>query len=223
MGMSHPCPAQVLALAMRPLVDAPIASKNKFHKFRATGGLPFDAVPVLFDVDAGDALDVDAVCRRLEAGDAVAESAAICQHLARRFHLDGADEAERTAAGAVASAVAAARGALVTARFGDDPDKALVAFALGPLKRLLARLERLLGRRARPAFVAGGPTPTYADAVVLGAAKESEIPNFKGSHLGHFPLVLADFWTSDHLSERSRSMDAVFGTRARGTLTLKRR
>ena len=157
----------VLALAMRPLVDAPIASKNKFHKFRATGGLPFDAVPVLFDVDAGDALDADAVCRRLEAGDAVAESAAICQHLARRFHLDGADEAERTAAGAVASAVAAARGALVTARFGDDPDKALVAFALGPLKRLLARLERLLGRRARPAFVAGGPTPTYADALVL--------------------------------------------------------
>ena len=39
------------------------------------------------------------------------------------------------------------------------------------------------------------------------AAKESEIPNFKGSYLGHFPLVSADFWTSDHLSERSRSMD----------------
>ena len=55
------------------------------------------------------------------------------------------------------------------------------------------------------------------------AAKESEIPNFKGSDLGRFPLVSADFWTSDHLSERSRSMDAFSGTRARGTLTLKRR
>jgi serine/threonine protein kinase len=55
------------------------------------------------------------------------------------------------------------------------------------------------------------------------AAKESEIPNFKGSDLGRFPLVLADFWTSDHLSERSRSVDAFSGTRARGTLTLKRR
>ena len=54
------------------------------------------------------------------------------------------------------------------------------------------------------------------------AAKESEIPNFKGSFLGRFPLVLADFWTSDHLSERSRSVDAFSGTRARGTLTLKR-
>ena len=59
--------------------------------------------------------------------------------------------------------------------------------------------------------------------VVAVAAQESEIPNFKGSDLGHFPLVSADFWTSDHLSERSRSVDAFSGTRARGTLTLKRR
>ena len=55
------------------------------------------------------------------------------------------------------------------------------------------------------------------------AAKGCEIPNFKGSYLGRFPLVSADFWTSDHLSERSRSVDAFCGTRARGTLTLKRR
>ena len=59
--------------------------------------------------------------------------------------------------------------------------------------------------------------------VFVGAAQESEIPNFKGSYLGRFPLVSADFWTSDHLSERSRSVDAFSGTRARGTLTLKRR
>jgi hypothetical protein len=57
---------------------------------------------------------------------------------------------------------------------------------------------------------------------VARAGKESEIPNFKGSDLGRFPLVSADFWTSDHLSERSRSMDAFPGTRARGTLMLKR-
>jgi hypothetical protein len=55
------------------------------------------------------------------------------------------------------------------------------------------------------------------------AAQESDTPNFKGSYLGRFPLVSADFWTSDHLSERSRSVDASSGTRARGTLTLKRR
>ena len=59
--------------------------------------------------------------------------------------------------------------------------------------------------------------------VMAGAGQESEIPNFKGSHLGRFPLVLADFWTSDHLSERSRRVDDFSGTRARGTLTLKRR
>ena len=56
-----------------------------------------------------------------------------------------------------------------------------------------------------------------------GAGKECEIPNFKGSYLGRFPLVSADFWTSDHLSEQSRSVDAFSGTRARGTLTSKRR
>jgi hypothetical protein len=55
------------------------------------------------------------------------------------------------------------------------------------------------------------------------AAQGCEIPNFKGSYLGRFPLVSADFWTSDHLSERSRSVDALSGTRARGTRTLKRR
>jgi len=38
-----------------------------------------------------------------------------------------------------------------------------------------------------------------------------------------FSTRSADFWTSDHLSERSRSMDAFSGTRARGTITLKRR
>ena len=55
--------------------------------------------------------------------------------------------------------------------------------------------------------------------VFVGAAQESDIPNFKGSYLGRFPLVLADFWTSDRL----RSVDVFSGTRARGTLTLKRR
>ena len=57
----------------------------------------------------------------------------------------------------------------------------------------------------------------------IGAAKESEIPNFKGSFLGRFPLVSADFWTIDDLSKRSQSVDAFSGTRTRGTLTLKRR
>ena len=55
------------------------------------------------------------------------------------------------------------------------------------------------------------------------AGKGCENPNFKGSYLGRFSLVSADFSTSDHLSERSRSVNVVSGTRARGTPTLKRR
>ena len=64
---------------------------------------------------------------------------------------------------------------------------------------------------------------TFIVQVEVRAGQESEIPNFKASYLGRFPLVSADFWTSDHLSERSRSAGAVSETRARGTLTLKRR
>ena len=60
----------------------------------------------------------------------------------------------------------------------------------------------------------------YATA---GAAKESDIPDFKGSYLGRFPLVSADLWTSDRLSGWPRSVNAFPGTRAQATLTLKRR
>ena len=80
-----------------------------------------------------------------------------------------------------------------------------------PVSRRLAALETADDARA------------FFDDVAPRAAKESEIPNFKGSYLGRCPLVSADFWTSDHLSERSRSVGAISGTRARGTLTLKRR
>ena len=74
-----------------------------------------------------------------------------------------------------------------------------------------------------PEEVANQAVDADVHAVGIRAAKESEIPNFKGSYLGRLPLVSADFWTSDRLSERSRSVDAFSGTRARGTLTLKRR
>ena len=57
----------------------------------------------------------------------------------------------------------------------------------------------------------------------LGAGNGRDVPNFKGSHLGRFPLVSADSWTSDQLSERARSVGAVSETRARGIPTLKRR
>jgi hypothetical protein len=92
----------------------------------------------------------------------------------------------------------------------------------------------VVGGRRRPSASGGAPDDgggigdrdfmPFADSTVSRrAGQESEIPNFKASYLGRFPLVLADFWTSDHLSERSRRVDAFSGTRARGTLTLKRR
>ena len=56
-----------------------------------------------------------------------------------------------------------------------------------------------------------------------GQEKGATLANFKGSYLGQFPLVSADFSTSDHLSERSRSVHVLSGSRARGTPTSKRR
>ena len=83
----------------------------------------------------------------------------------------------------------------------------------------LARGLDRAAARARNLEAGGGG----AGLVAARAGKESEIPNFKGSYLGRFPLVSAGFWTSDHLLERSRSVDAFSRTRARGALTLKRR
>ena len=48
-------------------------------------------------------------------------------------------------------------------------------------------------------------TRKVAPAVAAGAGKDRELP--KGSSLGRFPL---HFWTSDHLSEQSRSVDEFF-------------
>jgi len=50
--------------------------------------------------------------------------------------------------------------------------------------------------------------------LAAGREKERDAPDFQGSSLGRFPL---DVWTSHHLSERSRRVDGVSGTRARGT------
>jgi hypothetical protein len=97
-----------------------------------------------------------------------------------------------------------------------------ILLAVNPYKPL----PRLYGDGALQAYRAAESASALAPhcyGVAAGAGQESEIPNFKGSSLGRFPLVLADLWTSDHLSERSRSVDAFSGTRARGTLTLKRR
>ena len=76
---------------------------------------------------------------------------------------------------------------------------------------------------AEAAALAYNDAVAYHGLAAARAAKGCEIPNFKGSYLGRFPLVLADSWTSDHLSERSRSVDVVSLTRARGILALKRR
>ena len=57
--------------------------------------------------------------------------------------------------------------------------------------------------------VCGSLDARNASAADDGAGRGCDVPNFKGSELGRFPLVSAAFWTSDHLSERSRSVDVL--------------
>ena len=50
--------------------------------------------------------------------------------------------------------------------------------------------------------------PVAIPLAPTGAGNERDIP--RGASLGRCPLVSADFWTSDRLSERCRGVDAVF-------------
>jgi hypothetical protein len=90
---------------------------------------------------------------------------------------------------------------------------------------LLGAAETLRSPSLKLVYFEYAVAPTWFErrGAFARAAKGCETPNFRGSDLGQFPLVSADFWTSDHLSERSRSVDVFSVTRARGTLTLKRR
>jgi len=185
-----------------------------------------------------------AVGARAARGDAAAA-------LGRDGGADGLGAAFRTASGTLAAALdgwpAHLRAGAAAA--APAPTAALAAAALeGFLRRFLsareyrdARLRDLqlmihpasarcfadaLGRADAAGVVDGRARARAREVLALalgGAAQESDMPNFKGSDLGRVPLVSADFWTSDRLSERSRSVDAFSGTRARGTLTLKRR
>ena len=60
----------------------------------------------------------------------------------------------------------------------------------------------------------------YADEVAERRGTSARRSQLHG--LGRFPLASADFWTSDHPSERSRGF-FCFGTHVCGTLTSKRR
>jgi len=92
-----------------------------------------------------------------------------------------------------------------------------IASARTEASRVAARLRET---RALHVLVASDSPPSVVAKVLEDhagitlvvrnrAAKGCEIPNFKGSYLGRFPLVLADFWTSEHLSARSRSTNVV--------------
>ena len=72
------------------------------------------------------------------------------------------------------------------------------AKVVSPNFKLLVCMRLVMG-------VAQGFNAPCAYPVIARAGKGCEIPNFKGSYLGRFPLVSADFWTSDHPSERSRT------------------
>ena len=122
-------------------------------------------------------------------------------------------EREAKDAACVAAHLVAAKRASVVALYGRSMGG--VAAILGGARKAAFGGAR---RGVVACVVADSPFASLAGLVdrlarnaACGAAQKSEIPNFKGSYLGRFPLVSADFWTGDHLLERSRSVDAFFG------------
>ena len=88
----------------------------------------------------------------------------------------------------------------------------LLPLAAGVARLLRAALFRATGRDSESNVealqVLGDEAPGACASLLATASRRAgkgcENPNFKGSYLGRFPLVSADFWTRDHLSERSR-------------------
>ena len=180
--------------------------------------LPYERIAIALDVGEDWADPWDA--RRPERGTrAAVVVSALRNYVARKSLLsprtrwalvaldDGAEPLLSPGSGGGAGLIVAALESLAAAppRRGGAPQ---APFPLAALAETLAG-DAVFGSRP-------------PGAVDRGAGQESEIPNFKASYLGRFPLVSADFWTSDHFSERSRSVDTFSGTRTRGTFTLKR-
>jgi len=179
-----------------------------------------DAAAAARRAAAGTANHADAE-RALEA--AVGEAEVFNETRGGRVPLAAVDDArDALAAARLADGAHDALAAAITSRDGDALVAAL-ARAQGLDREPLVDEARALLRELGSAREAAARLEGALSIAEARAAKGCEIPNFKGSYLGRFPLVLADFWTSDHLSERSRSVDAFSRTRARGTLTLKRR
>ena len=78
-----------------------------------------------------------------------------------------------------------------------------------------ARLRHGPGLRARPRRRLRERPP--------GQETGCDMPHSKGASLGRVPLVSADFWTSDHVLERSRRVPACSGTHTHSTLASQRR
>ena len=66
--------------------------------------------------------------------------------------------------------------------------------------------HRPVNKKALPLYYETIKKPV--DLATIRAAKGCESLNFEGSYLGQIPLVSAHFWTSDHLSSSSRTVNA---------------
>jgi hypothetical protein len=127
--------------------------------------------------------------------DAFRRAAAPLLHNFKHFYGGGAAPAPAKPPPAAA--------ALLVYSVGTDAGKVALYEATAARHGVATTAMLGLGGAWRGPDITKGPSGGFKFELLraaLRAAKESEIPNFKGSYLGRFPLVSADFWTSDHLS-----------------------
>ena len=165
----------------------------KFNEFDLNGDGSLDAsevIHVLKQMTGDDAVDEEAAVTAIEQiKDTARQSLVVAADVAG---VELVDKSESPAANGASSQ---------TVSF----DEFKAWFAQSEFFEAKAKEQKAIAAEAEAKDEEEGISLAWpADASPSRAGKGCENPNFKGSYLGRFPLVSADFWTRDHLSERSR-------------------
>ena len=139
-----------------------------------------------------------------EGGDGLARRVAAVEAAGKRAAADADDLGPGRAVGRDGRVEDAPEGGVVArAVVGADEDDD----GVGPLRASRSpNRPPVVGERA-PEERRGG---VVRRAEAWAGKKGETLANFGGSYLDRFPLDLAHFWTSDHLSGRTQSVDAFF-------------
>mmetsp|Transcript_24107 Transcript_24107/g.95709 ORF Transcript_24107/g.95709 Transcript_24107/m.95709 type:complete len:400 (+) Transcript_24107:966-2165(+) len=177
-GLAEPC-RYVLAACRVPFVDVGVRTRDEWRALRDSGRLPFDKLPVLVEgLDLAAPISVAALVAALEKKKedtkltVLAETGAICRHVARRAGLLASETPERS--DALHDALVETRRALYTARFRHAAARSI--FLAHEWPRAVARLERFVRDVAEPKPTRASGRPDWRPEALARDAPEDGPP-----------------------------------------------